>query len=322
MARIDIGWFDFDRHNALYYFIMNADEHIYMRYGGRDSESASTYLNLRSLELALEQGLELHAAHTPDQNVERPEPLYPRDIPLLKERTLSNGRCVECHLIGDYQNLHKEMDGTLDRITDMFTSPDIKRIGIHLKVSKGLLVEEAKAAVAEAGMQTGDTIMQLNGRRVWTFADLQYHYDKVPRSAKSFELVVQRDNQPVTLKVALPARWWVTDLDYRHWSVDPKLYFKTTPLSPESKAKLKLAPNGFAGKVIHRDFFADFADPPIKKGDIIYGVEDVFIDELADTPDLHIKLHHTAGSELKVHVLRGEDRFVSDLKTERQDFRK
>ncbi len=58
MKGIDIGLFDFDRHNALYYFIMNADEHIYMRYGGRDSESADAYLDLESLEVALEQGLE------------------------------------------------------------------------------------------------------------------------------------------------------------------------------------------------------------------------------------------------------------------------
>ncbi len=36
MTNIDIGLFDFDGYNALYYFIMNADEQIYMRYGGRD----------------------------------------------------------------------------------------------------------------------------------------------------------------------------------------------------------------------------------------------------------------------------------------------
>ena len=43
-----------------YFFMLNADEQIYMRYGGRDSQSPDTYLNLNSLELALKQGLELH----------------------------------------------------------------------------------------------------------------------------------------------------------------------------------------------------------------------------------------------------------------------
>ena len=58
MTNIDIGLFDYDRHNALYYFIMNADEHLYMRYGGRDARSADSYLDLDSLEIALKMGLE------------------------------------------------------------------------------------------------------------------------------------------------------------------------------------------------------------------------------------------------------------------------
>ena len=42
MDDVDIGLFDYDRNNAIYYFVMNADEQIYMRYGGRDSASIST----------------------------------------------------------------------------------------------------------------------------------------------------------------------------------------------------------------------------------------------------------------------------------------
>ncbi len=113
MDGIDIGLFDFDRHNALYYFIMNANEQIYMRYGGRDAESATTYLNLRSLELALDEGLRLHARGDVPQ-VERPKPLYATEIPLLRKRTSWRGECVECHLIADYQNIHRELDGSLD----------------------------------------------------------------------------------------------------------------------------------------------------------------------------------------------------------------
>jgi hypothetical protein len=43
---------------------------------------------------------------------------------------------------------------------------------------------------------------------------------------------------------------------------------------------------------------------------------------LADTPELHIKLRHRAGSKLKLHVLRDDERFISELTTERQNFRK
>jgi len=40
----DIGHWQLDRHNALYYFINNADQYICMRYGGRDAEAAESYL--------------------------------------------------------------------------------------------------------------------------------------------------------------------------------------------------------------------------------------------------------------------------------------
>ena len=49
MDDIDIGLFDRDWNNTLYYFILNADEQIYLRYGGRDSEAPDSYLNLSSL---------------------------------------------------------------------------------------------------------------------------------------------------------------------------------------------------------------------------------------------------------------------------------
>jgi hypothetical protein len=60
MDDVDVGLFDRDWNNTLYFFLLNADEQIYMRYGGRDAASPDTYLDLSSLELALGQGVELH----------------------------------------------------------------------------------------------------------------------------------------------------------------------------------------------------------------------------------------------------------------------
>ena len=60
MDDVDVGLFERDWNERIYFFVLNADEQIYMRYGGRDAASADTYLNLDSLELALKQGLDLH----------------------------------------------------------------------------------------------------------------------------------------------------------------------------------------------------------------------------------------------------------------------
>jgi hypothetical protein len=136
MDNVNIALFDYDRYNTLYFFILNADEQIYMRYGGRDNTSQDSYLSLESLELALQKGLELHQDYQAGK-LERtppPKPMFPREIPLLVERTFARNVCVECHLIGDFQLQQRELDGTLDKISQMFRSPDLKTIGIFLDV--------------------------------------------------------------------------------------------------------------------------------------------------------------------------------------------
>ena len=163
MDDIDIGLFDRDWNNTIYYFIMNSDQQIYMRYGGRDARAPDTYLNLRSLELALEKGLELHRRYQQGElkKAERPKPLFPREIPLLVARTIARNNCVECHLIGDYQNIHREQNGKLDKLAHLYRPPDIMTLGIQLDVPKGLVVKEVRDAAEAAGMKPGDRITRL-----------------------------------------------------------------------------------------------------------------------------------------------------------------
>ena len=60
MDDVDVALFERDWNNAIYFFVLNADEQIYMRYGGRDSASPDTYSDVDSMEVALRQGLALH----------------------------------------------------------------------------------------------------------------------------------------------------------------------------------------------------------------------------------------------------------------------
>src|SRR5690349_20989378 len=194
MDDVNIGLFDRDWNNAIYFFVLNSDEQIYMRYGGRESESPDTYNSLDSLRIALEQGLVLHQKYLQEgaPKQERPKPLFPREMLLLVERTFAQHQCVECHLIGDFQNIQRERDGVLDKLSHLYRSPDIKKIGISLDVPKGLVVKEAKGAVAAAGMKAGDRIASWNGTPVYTFGDVQYRYDKVDRKAKQLPITVEQ----------------------------------------------------------------------------------------------------------------------------------
>jgi hypothetical protein len=322
---MDIALFDRDWNNAIYFFIMNADEQIYMRYGGRDSASPDTYLNLESLELALARGLELHGLYLEGKLARspRPKPISPRELPLLVERTYARNACVECHLIGDYWNLQREQEGTLDKLAHLYRSPDIRVLGIYLDVPKGVVVKEAHGAAAAAGLRPGDRITALNGTPVWTFGDLQYHYDKVDRSARQIRLAAERGGQSVELAVHLPARWWWTDLRFRQSSVEPRTYFESLPLSEADRRSQGLRPDGFASRVSHVDQFARITKShDLRPGDIIVAVDGTDRDELADSAELHIKLRKKPGDTVMLDVIRDGERIRMPLRTYRLGFRK
>lgn len=79
--------------------------------------------------------------------------------------------------------MQQEQEGSLDKLSHMFRLPDIKRLGIELDVPKGVVVKRSEGAAHAAGLQAGDRITALNNTTVWTFGDLQFHYDHVPRQA-------------------------------------------------------------------------------------------------------------------------------------------
>lgn len=325
MDNVDIGLFEHDRNNTIYFYILNADEQIYMRYGGRDARSADSYLSLDSLALAAEKGLDLHRQYQAGQlpKVARPKPDSPRNYSMLVERTFKANACVECHLIGDFQNLHREKDGTLDKLVHLFRSPDIRTIGIELDVPKGLVVKQATGPAAAAGMKAGDRIAKWEGDTVWTFADLQHRYDKVPRTAKSTRVTVDRAGVGFDLTIALPARWWWTDTRWRQSSIEPRSYFDDRALTAEEKAKFGLPAEGFASMVKYVSAMAASVQAhELKTGDIITGIDGKQVDEYADTASLYLILHKKPGDTGTLEVLRDGQKITMPLRTIRMSFRK
>jgi S1-C subfamily serine protease len=242
---------------------------------------------------------------------------------LLVERTYARHACVECHLIGDFQNIQREQEGKLDKLTHLYRSPDIKTIGIELDVPKGLVVKEARGAVAVAGMKAGDRIVAIEGTPVVTFGDLQYRYDKVNRQAKQVALSVDRDGRPVALTVALPDRWWWTDLRFRQSSVDPRLDFEDRQLSDDEKRKLGLRPDGFASQVKHVSALAAaMKTHDLREGDVIAAVNGIDHDEVANTAELYLKLHVKAGDSAMLDVIRDGKRVKMQLNSHVLSFRK
>lgn len=330
MTGIDIGLYDYDRHFSIYYFAVSPDEQIYLRYGGRDSRSADSYLDLDSLSLALEAGLAQHELWSKGElpKVARPAAKFPRDIETLRREEMtdgrmSGGRCVECHMISDYEVVAKEAAGTLDKPRDIFRSPDIRNIGIHLDVPKGLVVADATGAAAKAGMLPGDTIVRIEGVPVATFGDYLYYYDRLDRSSSELSLTVERGTIRVELNLDLPPLWWAGDLSYRRWTVDPVTYFDSEPLPAERKSALGLNAQGFACEITKVRFWASIQEiHTLEEGDIVFSVNDVETDPLATSCSLYIQLRVRAGDSVTLGVIRNGERIEMPLNTERKHFRK
>ncbi|MEM7603191.1 MAG: Trx7/PDZ domain-containing (seleno)protein [Verrucomicrobiota bacterium] len=324
MHGIDIGLYDYDRHNALYYFAVNADEQIYFRYGGRDSESQDTYLDLDSLALALETGLEQHEQWNAGkfEAKPRPEPLFPRDIPGVDEFIIQKGRCVECHHLAHFTSMELERAGQLDKLRDMYRSPDIKTLGLILDVPKGLVLAETTGEAQKAGILPGDMIRSIEGEPVITYGDFQYFFDQVDRRAPAFSVTVERTGQEIEKQISLPKEWWAYDLSHRYWTIEPLIFFDVEPLTLEEKEALELPTAGFASRVTEIPFDAklEFAHE-LKVGDIVTAVAGVTQNDLVDDVVLHIKLAHKSGETIPLTIIRDGEIMEMPLYSVRKIFR-
>src|ERR1700730_8250349 len=92
-----VNLFRFDGDLTWMAFFMDAEDHIYTRYGGRGDSGPETLLSKTSLQKVMRQVLRLHQAHQvqlPDDNPGR----VPEDIPNLRARLAKNKsgheRCI------------------------------------------------------------------------------------------------------------------------------------------------------------------------------------------------------------------------------------
>ena len=325
MRGMDLAKFDFDRHNAVYYFIINSAEDIYLRFGGRNTISADAYLDLKSLELALALGLAEHEKFSAGKRPADPaaSPLFPRDVAGLRENVVMRNRCVECHHIAHFQTTVAEKFGKLVKKRDMFRYPEFERLGIQIEIPKGLVIKEASATAARAGLRPGDLIQSLNDHRVLTVADLQYRLNQVDRESKTLSISVLRKGQSVSHQIDLPTDWWFTELLHRNLTVNPLVYFDEEILAQEERNTLNLPAGNFASRITNIPVEALLEEAhTMEEGDIIIAVEGQVRDPLGLGAKIHIKLNHKSGSVLKVTVLRDGKELILPLKTSRLVFRR
>ncbi len=291
---------------------LNADGHVYGRFGGRDGHGADTRNTLRGLRYALESALATHRA----KNQAAPPPAAPlvmEKVPAYK--AYAKGGCIHCHQAKEILRVQADRDGGWDPQT-RWVYPLPENIGITLDLDKGDRVKSVAASspAAQAGVRAGDTLVSLGGRSVHSFADAQFALHKAPARA-AIAIAWNSDGQARQAELQLADGWKKTNLTWRPSLMDllPSLPLFGTDLDAKAKQNLGLAPARLA-------FRQDAPVPPSAKklgvleGDVILGVDGLALDMTVDQFLAYVRRNYLLADRVTLNLVRGAKRMDVPIK--------
>src|SRR5262249_11611647 len=160
--------FDYDLTWAA--FFLNANEHIYGRYGGRDAASADGRLSLAGFPYALRA-----APAAPRPQTSRPPAAQAPQPPLAAGAPAAHrtrrGGSLHCHQVYEFRRAALKETGRWRR-EDIWVYPLPENIGLTLEVDQGdrLRAVAPNSPAGRAGLHAGDTLRTVNGQSVASFA--------------------------------------------------------------------------------------------------------------------------------------------------------
>ncbi len=295
----------FDYDVTLMIFFLNAQEKVYGRYGGRDAKSADGRQSPDGLLHTMKSVLRMHESGQPAFAPRLQDaPRFVRDG--FDERGFGRG-CTHCHQVKE--TLHRELQRAGKWSRDLiWRYPPPENLGFELEVARGNVIKEVKpeSAAAAVGLRAGDTVRQLHGVPVHSFADAQFALDLAPATG-SIALSWQRgDSEPVMEgSLSLPDGWRKTEIAWRpslrHMLASARLYGRD--LTGPEKQALGLSPKQLAFR--QGDPVPSQAQTAgIRPGDIILGVDDKTLETDAEGFRDHIRQNYVIGDRVTVNLLR------------------
>jgi predicted metalloprotease with PDZ domain len=294
---VNLNVFDFDYDLVWAGFFMNADERIYGRFGGRDADSPENYLTAAGLKYAMRAALVGHFADSKDQLTTPRQPLHTVDqYPAAKR--LKQNACIHCHQVYDFERQQSRAEGKWlpDQV---WVYPAPQNIGMTLDVDQGNRVRAvASGSPADrSGLRPGDVLKSVNGRRVASFADVQYALHLAPMQGH-IPLAWERDGATKTAELELAAGWRKTDISWRAStrSLGPSPCVHGEDLSAQEKRALGLDESQLAFRQ------GNFVSRPaqqagIRQNDIIVGIDDKHLEMSAKQFDVFVRSTTGRGTE-------------------------
>jgi serine protease Do len=305
MRDVNIGLFAYDFDMTWMSFFLDADGHIYTRYGSRDSASSDGRITAAGLLHTMREVLALHRLELaqPRPPAELPRAMKPRDIPAFNR--LYGGSCGRCHMLNEAKWEQQRADSTM-KPGPFFLYPLPDNVGIKLDLTECNRIKEIvkDSFAAKAGLQPNDKVLFANGTRVLTTADLQFVLNGLePESQLTLE--VERAGKPTTAVLQLEGSWRASDVSWRK-SIKVRAFRNDfirflTPLQPAEKTRLGIDKDHLAFRL--QDSKAEAQEAGLRKDDIVVAFDGKRSIPYRN-PQYYPMIDHKAGDKMEVTVLR------------------
>jgi serine protease Do len=297
---MDLRRFEFDHDLTWYVFLLNADETIYGRYGGRDATSAEARLSLKGLRFAMERALEAHRSP--------PEPLQLAGKPVRAEdfaAARQHRGCIHCHNINEFRRADLKASGKWDR-ESIWVYPLPENVGITLDVNVGNRVSAVAthSSADRTGLKPGDRIAKLNGYTVASFADATHALHRAPAKG-AIPVSWVRDGKELSGSLEVTEGWRKTNLTWRPSMLDilPSMPLSGDDLTAEEKRALGLSANQAA---IRQDaeVHQSLKTAGIKGGDVVVGFDGKTVDGTIRDLLGFVRRNYLVGDVITANLIR------------------
>jgi predicted metalloprotease with PDZ domain len=307
---LDLNLFDFDYDLTMVIFFLDAKEHVYSRYGGRDGRDADNRQSLGGLRYTMKSVLAMHERKEPD--------LAPRSQPERKttrDLTSFRGRgCMHCHQVREALDAEQRRSGQWSR-EQVWRYPLPENLGVRLEVDRGSVVESVaeNSPASATGLKPGDMLTKLNGVPIHSFGDAQFALDRAPARG---EIAVswQRGDQTMEQKLTLPEGWRQTDLGWRtslrHSLATLRVY--GTDLKADERKGLGLSPRQLAFRQWD-SISAQAKAAGVRVGDIILGIDGKTLEMDVNGFRRYVEGHYLSGDRVALNIIRDGKRMDLDI---------